>query len=100
MLAEKDYGKPLETPLGSYLGSYNMLTLHDRFYSSGFYLQGPMMKTLKRRLLELEMELLIHRKKASDFEEEKLLNHVIYAVKELMEFLEKENGGGGSSRLC
>lgn len=55
------------------------------------------MKTLKRRLQETEAELLIHRKMAEDFEEEKLMNHTIYAVKELIEYLEKNDGSSGSS---
>ncbi len=54
------------------------------------------MKTLLRRLLEMEVELLIHRKKAEDFEEEKLLNHVIYANRELIEYLEKKDGSSSS----
>jgi len=52
--------------------------------------------TLKRRILELEVELAIHRKKAETFEEEKLINHVLYAAKELMDYLEKRDGSNGN----
>ena len=55
------------------------------------------MKTLIRRLLEMEVELMIHRKKAEDFEEEKLMNHAIYANKELIKFLEEQENGRSSS---
>ena len=51
---------------------------------------------LRRRLLELEFELLCRRNKTVEFEEEKLLSHVIYAGKELLKYLEKKNGSGGS----
>lgn len=54
------------------------------------------MKTLKRRLLELEFELIVHRKDAEVFEEEKLINHVLYATKELVEYLEKRDGSSNS----
>lgn len=96
MLAKEDYGKPPQAPLGSYPGSYNVCSMYDKFYGNSFYLQGPIMKTFRRRLLEMEVELVIHRKTAEDFEEEKLINHVLYATKELVEFLEKRDGSSGS----
>lgn len=96
MLDKEDYGQPSETPLGRDIGSYNLLTVYDRFSVGGRNLQGPIMKTLKRRLLEIEVELLVHRREADTFEEEKLINHVTYAVKELVDFLEKRDGGSSS----
>ena len=54
------------------------------------------MKTLKRRLLELEVELAIHRREAETFDEEKLINHVMYAAKELIEYMEKKDGSSSS----
>ena len=96
MLDKEDYGQSPETPLGRYLGGDNLFTVHYRFSDSGRYLQGPIMKTLKRRLLELEFELIVHRKDAMVFEEEKLINHVLYATKELVEYLEKQDGSSSS----
>ena len=97
MLDKEDYGEPPETQLGRYLGGDNLFPVYYRVSDSGCYLQGPIMKTLKRRLLEMEFELLIHRKEAAVFEEEKLINHVLYATKELVEYLEKQDGSSSSS---
>lgn len=84
--------------MGGDIGSGGMCHRDGRNPFDGFNLQGPIMvRDLERRLLELQVELLIARKKAENFEEEKLLNHAIYANKELLDFLEKRNGSGSSS---
>jgi len=51
-----------------------------------------MKKTFQERMLITRLDLLIERKMAREFEEEKLINHALYAVKELVEYLEKKDG--------
>ena len=44
---------------------------------------------LKHKLLAMEVELLLQRKKARDFREEVAINHIVYAIRKALSVIEK-----------
>jgi hypothetical protein len=55
------------------------------------------MASLRKQLLATEVLLAIKKKETKDFEEEKLVNHIMYSIEEYFKFLRSKKNGSSDS---